>query len=151
MPYEGIAYLYGQETYNRNDPSCRCKRLMSAHKLGHTGDISKQMVSVWVWSLIKQAYLAVEEEDFPHLTYTKLENSFHQSYSLKHVMEAASWRKDNTFVSYLKRHFSNWWHNFCRSVCSRSEVYFRLAIRLLFGQHPLPSLPLILQPELQKR
>ena len=107
--------IYMDRKHKVNDPSCRFKRLLSAHKVGHTGDISKQTVSGWVRSVIKQAYLAVEEEYLPHLTYTNFQA-----------------------------------RELCRSICSRSEGYFRLAIRLLFGEHPLPILPLFLQPERQK-
>ena len=66
----------------------------------NTGDISKQTVSGWVGSVFKQAYLAVKGENLPHLTYTNFQVrdlrafdsslAFHQSYSLKQVMEAAS-------------------------------------------------------------
>ena len=108
--------IYMDRKHKGNDPSCRFKRLLSAHKVGHTGDISKKTVSGWVRSVIKQAYLAVEEEDLPHLTYTNFQVrelrafasslAFHQSYSLKQVMEAASWRNDNTFVSFYLRDIS---------------------------------------------
>ena len=79
----------------------------------NTGEISKQTVSGWVRSVFKQAYLAVKGENLPHLTYTNFQVgelrafdsslAFHQSYSLKQVMEAASWMNDNTFVSFYLR------------------------------------------------
>ena len=109
-----VLRIYMDRKHRGNDPSCRFKRLLSAHKVGHTGDINKQTVSGWVRSVIKQAYLAVEEEDLPHLTYTNFQArelgafalAFHQSYSLKQVMEAASWRNDNTFVFFYLRDIS---------------------------------------------
>ena len=96
------------------DPNNRFRRLLCAFKLGHIGDISKQTVSGW--QLIKQAYSAVQDEDIPHLTHTNFQArelrafasslAFHQNYSLKQVMEAASWRNNNTFVSFYLRDLS---------------------------------------------
>ena len=66
--------------------------------------------------LIKQAYSAVQDEDIPHLTHTNFQArelrafasslAFHQNYSLKQVMETASWRNNNTFVSFYLRYLS---------------------------------------------
>ena len=88
------------------DPNNRFRRLLCAFKPGHIGDISKQTVSGWIRQLIKQAYSAVQDEDIPHLTHTNFQArelrafasslAFHQNYSLKQVMEAASWRNNNT-------------------------------------------------------
>ena len=98
------------------DPNNRFRRLLCAFKLGHIGDISKQTVSGWIRQLIKQAYSAVQDEDIPHLTHTNFQArelrafasslAFHQNYSLKQVMEAASWRNNNTFVSFYLRDLS---------------------------------------------
>ena len=95
------------------DPNNRFRRLLCAFKLG---DISKQTVSGWIRQLIKQAYSAVQDEDIPHLTHTNFQArelrafasslAFHQNYSLKQVMEAASWRNNNTFVSFYLRDLS---------------------------------------------
>ena len=92
------------------------RHLLCAFKLGHIGDISKQTVSGWIRQLIKQAYSAVQDEDIPHLTHTNFQArelrafayslAFHQNYSLKQVMEAASWRNNNTFVSFYLRDLS---------------------------------------------
>ena len=81
-------------------PNNRFRRLLCVFKLGHIGDISKQTVSGWIRQLIKQAYSAVQDEDIPHLTHTNFQArelrafasslAFHQNYSLKQVMEAAS-------------------------------------------------------------
>ena len=98
------------------DPNNRFRRLLCAFKLGHIRDISKQTVSGWIRQLIKQAYSAVQDEDIPHLTHTNFQArelrafasslAFHQNYSLKQVMEAASWRNNNTFVSFYLRDLS---------------------------------------------
>ena len=98
------------------DPNNRFRRLLCAFKLGHIGDISKQTVSGWIRQLIKQAYSAVQDEDIPHLTHTNFQArelrafasslAFHQNYSLKQVMEVASWRNNNTFVSFYLRDLS---------------------------------------------
>ena len=98
------------------DPNNRFRRLLCAFKLGHIGDISKQTVSGWIRQLIKQAYSSVQDEDIPHLTHTNFQArelrafasslAFHQNYSLKQVMEAASWRNNNTFVSFYLRDLS---------------------------------------------
>ena len=98
------------------DPNNRFRRLLCAFKLGHIGDISKQTVSGWIRQLIKQAYSVVQDEDIPHLTHTNFQArelrafasslAFHQNYSLKQVMEAASWRNNNTFVSFYLRDLS---------------------------------------------
>ena len=98
------------------DPNNRFRRLLCAFKHGHIGDISKQTVSGWIRQLIKQAYSAVHDEDIPHLTHTNFQArelrafasslAFHQNYSLKQVMEAASWRNNNTFVSFYLRDLS---------------------------------------------
>ena len=98
------------------DPNNRFRRLLCAFKLGHIGDISKQTVSGWIRQLFKQAYSAVQDEDIPHLTHTNFQArelrafasslAFHQNYSLKQVMEAASWRNNNTFVSFYLRDLS---------------------------------------------
>ena len=95
------------------DPNNRFRRLLCAFKLGHIGDISKQTVSGWIRQLIKQAYSAVQDEDIPHLTHTNFQPrelrafasslAFHQNYSLKQVMEAASLGNNNTFVSVLSK------------------------------------------------
>ena len=98
------------------DPNNRFRRLLCAFKLGHIGDISKQTVSGWIRQLIKQTYSAGQDEDIPHLTHTNFQArelrafasslAFHQNYSLKQVMEAASWRNNNTFVSFYLRDLS---------------------------------------------
>ena len=98
------------------DPNNRFRRLLCAFKIGHIGDISKQTVSGWIRQLIKQAYSAVQDEDILHLTHTNFQArelrafasslAFHQNYSLKQVMEAASWRNNNTFVSFYLRDLS---------------------------------------------
>ena len=98
------------------DPNNRFRRLLGAFKLWHIGDISKQTVSGWIRQLIKQAYSAVQDEDIPHLTHTNFQArelrafasslAFHQNYSLKQVMEAASWRNNNTFVLFYLRDLS---------------------------------------------
>ena len=81
-----------------------------------TPGISKQTVSGWIRQLIKQAYSEVQDEDIPHLTHTNFQArelrafasslAFHQNYSLKQVMEAASWRNNNMFVSFYLRDLS---------------------------------------------
>ena len=73
-------------------------------------------VSGWIRQLIKQAYSAVQDDDIPHLTHTNFQArelrafasslAFHQNYSLKQVMDAASWRNNNTFVSFYLRDLS---------------------------------------------
>ena len=107
-PVRALIY-YLKLKHKGQDPNNRFRRLLCAFKLGHTGDISKQTVSGWIRQLIKQAYSAVQDEDIPHLTHTNFQArelrafasslAFHQNYSLKQVMEAASWRNNNTFVS----------------------------------------------------
>ena len=126
-------YLYMDRKHKRNDPSCRFNCLQSAHKWFNTGDISKQTVSGWVRSVFYTGLLGSQwGESSPHLTYTNFQVrelrvfdsslAFHQSYSLKQVMEAASWKNDNTFVSFYLRDFAQMGvFNFCRSICGRSE------------------------------
>ena len=89
---------------------------MCAFKYGHTCDISQQMVSGWIRHLIKQADSEVQDEDFPHLTHINFQAKelrafssslvLHQNYTLKQVMDAASWRNNNTFVSFYLRDLS---------------------------------------------
>ena len=114
-PVRALRY-YLKLRHKGQDPNNRFRRLLCAFKLGHTGDISKQTVSGWIRQLIKQAYSAVQDEDIPHLTHTNFQArelrafasslGFHQNYSLKQVMEAASWRNNNTFVSFYLRDLS---------------------------------------------
>ena len=95
------------------DPNNRFRRLLCAFKLGHIGDY---LQTGWIRQLIKQAYSAVQDEDIPHLTHTNFQArelrafasslAFHQNYSLKQVMEAASWRNNSTFVSFYLRDLS---------------------------------------------
>ena len=106
-PVRALRY-YLKLRHKGQDPNNRFRRLLCAFKLGHTGDISKQTVSGWIRQLIKQAYSEVQDEDIPHLTHTNFQArelrafasslAFHQNYSLKQFMEAASWRNDNKCV-----------------------------------------------------
>ena len=115
VPSQGTEIL-SQLKHKGQDPNNRFRCLLCAFKLGHTGDISKQTVSGWIRQLIKQAYSAIQDEDIPHLTHTNFQArelrafssslAFHQNYSLKQVMEAASWRNNNTFVSFYLRDLS---------------------------------------------
>ena len=112
-PVKALRY-YLKLKHRGLDPNNRFHRLLCAFKLGHTGDISKQTVSGWIRQLIKQAYSAVQDEDIPHLTYTNFQArelrafasslAFHQNYSLKQVMEVASWRNNNTFRGWSESH-----------------------------------------------
>ena len=112
-PVRALRY-YLKLKHKGQDPNNRFRLLLCA--LGHTRDISKQTVSGWIRQLIKQAYSAVQDEDIPHLTHTNFQArelrafasslAFHQNYSLKQVMEAASWRNNNTFVSFYLRDLS---------------------------------------------
>ena len=114
-PVRALRY-YLKLKHKDQDPNNRFRRLLCAFKLGHTGDISKQTVSGWIRQLIKQAYSEVQDEDIPHLTHTNFQArelrafasslAFHQNYSLKQVMEAASWRNNNMFVSFYLRDLS---------------------------------------------
>ena len=114
-PVRALRY-YLKLKHKGQDPNNRFRRLLCAFKLGHTGDISKETVSGWIRQLIKQAYSEVQDEDIPHLTHTNFQArelrafasslAFHQNYSLKQVMEAASWRNNNTFVSFYLRDLS---------------------------------------------
>ena len=114
-PVRALRY-YLKLKHKGQDPNNRFRRLLCAFKFGHTGDISKQTVSGWIRQLIKQAYSEVQDEDIPHLTHTNFQArelrafasslAFHQNYSLKQVMEAASWRNNNTFVSFYLRDLS---------------------------------------------
>ena len=68
--------------------------------MGTWGDISKQTVSGSIRHLIKQAYSEVQDEDIPHLIHINFQArelrafasslAYHQNYSLKQVMDAAS-------------------------------------------------------------
>ena len=114
-PVRALRY-YLKLKHKGHDPNNRFRRLLCAFKFGHNGDISKQTVSGWIRQLIKQAYSEVQDEDIPHLTHTNFQArelrafasslAFHQNYSLKQVMEAASWRNNNTFVSFYLRDLS---------------------------------------------
>ena len=65
-------------------------------------------------------------------------------------MEAASWKNDNTFVSFYLRDFAQMGvFNFCRSICSWSESSYNNHMTL-FGEYTPPILTLLLQPEQYK-
>ena len=108
-PVRALRY-YLKLKYKGQDLNNRFRRLLCAFKLGHTGDISKQTVSGWIRQLIKQAYSAVSGWGHPSPNPHQLQArefrafasslAFHQNYSLKQVMETASWRNNNTFVHF---------------------------------------------------
>ena len=87
----------------------------------NNGDISKQTVSGWVQSVIKQAYLVVKGENIPHLTYTNFQVSFY----LRNIAQMGVLTSACPFVAGQK-------------VLTISHMY------------PPPVLRLLLQPEQQK-
>lgn len=94
----------------------RPHRLLIAHKLGHSGDITKHTVSGWIKSTIRSAYMEVRDSDLPHLTHTNFQArelrayattlAFNHHHSLKQVMSAASWRRGGTFAQFYLRDVS---------------------------------------------
>ena len=91
----------------------RPTRLFIAHKAGHKGDIAKATISGWIKDTIKQAYLNVQEEDFPFLTHSNFQArelrahatslAFHQHHSLSQIMGAVQWRSQSTFAQFYFR------------------------------------------------
>ncbi len=101
------ALLFYTDRTNVGTDTERSKRLFISFKTGHKGDIVKMTISglIFFKGLIRSAYEKVDNDDMPHLTHTNFQ-AFHQHHSLRHIMQAASWRSDATFASFYLRDLS---------------------------------------------
>ena len=60
---------YLKFTHKVKDSRMKFMRLLCAFKYGHTGDMSKQIVSGWIGASL----LGVLDEDIPHLTHSNVQ------------------------------------------------------------------------------